>query len=60
MTSSWTSTSTCRPSRNGPGGGPLPDAAEYDCGDPDGELTLIFTSVVANLDDGNLDGVVLN
>ncbi|MEZ4553647.1 MAG: hypothetical protein R3B59_07035 [Dehalococcoidia bacterium] len=34
---------------------------EYDCGDPDGELTLIFTSVVANLDeDLELDGVVLN
>ncbi|MGE0230067.1 MAG: hypothetical protein AB7U23_16325, partial [Dehalococcoidia bacterium] len=34
---------------------------EYDCGDPDGELTLIFTSVVANLDDDlDLDGVVLN
>ncbi|MGE0230066.1 MAG: hypothetical protein AB7U23_16320 [Dehalococcoidia bacterium] len=34
---------------------------EYDCGDPDGELTLIFTSVIANLDaDLDLDGVVLN
>lgn len=37
------------------------DAYQDDCGGDSGELTLIFTSVVANLDDNlDLDGVVLN